>query len=114
MPINRERSRTVIYSFTFLGEDYSVSSWRDFFIKFIEILGSKHSDFVDKAIQIKGKKRPYFTKNKNLLRVPVFIDNIGLYVETNFSSRDIIKIIYALLEIFGYQKHDLKVETNDI
>ena len=107
-------NRSVIYSFTFLGESYPISSWKEFLITFVKILASKHSDFTTKAIEVKGKKRPYFTKNKNLLRVPVFIDEIGLYIESNLSSNQILKIVYTFLDIFGYKKQDLKVSTNDI
>ncbi len=106
--------KAVIYSFAFLGKDYDVFSWRDFFITFVRILGRKHPDFATKAVKIKGRKRPYFTKDRNLLRTPVFIDEISLYVETHFSSNGILKIVYKLLNVFGYKKQDLQVKANDI
>ncbi len=111
---NINSKRNLIYSFTFLGENYPVLSWKEFLIKFIKILGTMHPDFAEKAIKIKGKKRPYFTKDKNLLRAPVYIDEISLYIETHFSSEGILKVVYNLLDTFGYEKQNLEVETNDI
>jgi hypothetical protein len=55
-----------------------------------------------------GKKSPYLTKNKSLLRNPHQLSN-GLFIETNLSSDSIIQVINRLLKGCGYKETDLKV-----
>lgn len=81
-----------------------VNSWQDMLIKTCEILYEVDKEkFLDleNRNHMNGKKRKYFTRNQDILRVPGSI-NDTVYVELNQSSNSIIKIIKKLLEEFNY------------
>jgi hypothetical protein len=81
-----------------------VNSWQEMLIKTCEILYEVDKEkFLDleNRNHMNGKKRKYFTRNQDILRVPGSI-NDTVYVELNQSSNSIIKIIKKLLEEFNY------------
>ena len=59
---------------------------------------------------LRGRKRPYFSKNKNELRTPSAIDGTDIYIETNLSAVAIDKLARQLVTSFGYGAEELKIE----
>jgi negative regulator of replication initiation len=80
-------------------------------IKLCEIFNSTHRDEFDKLMSLAGRKRPYFTRNENELRAPQKINKTDIFVETNLSANNIVKICLDMLALFGYSRSDLKIET---
>ena len=82
----------------------NVTSWQDMLIKTCEILyeldKEKFLDLENRS-HMNGRKRKYFTRNQDILKVPGSVNNI-IYVELNQSSNSIIKIIKKLLKEFNY------------
>ena len=90
------------YEFEFNDETLNVNSW----ISILEIICkylyesnsdlftalSKHQDFNNKS---------YFASNAEVLRAP-FQLNQNLYIEKNFSAKDILRYSKLLLEKFDY------------
>ena len=60
---------------------------------------------------LKGRKRPYFTKNANELRLPEKIRGTDIFVETNLSANSIVSLCEDVLSLFGY-KDSLKIESD--
>jgi len=100
-----------ISAFYFRGTKYEVQSWRDMFIQLISLVYTYHDIDFDKVLTLKGRKRPYFTYNANELRALQKISNTNIFVETNLSANNIVKICFDLLAIFGYSQRDLKIEA---
>ncbi len=94
-----------------LNESFEVKSWKDLLIKVAEKLMSQNpgafNNLPDSEIMM-GKKSPYLTKNKSLLRNPHQLSN-GLFIEANLSSDGIIQVINSLLKGRGYKETDLKI-----
>jgi predicted type IV restriction endonuclease len=105
-------TRKSISSFYFRGSKYDVRSWKDLLIKLCEIFNATHKNDFDKTLNIVGKKRPYFTRNKNELRAPQKVNDTNIYVETNLSANRIVKICSDMLAVFGYTDNDLKIDAN--
>ena len=72
---------------------------------------SAHRGQSDKVLNLKGRKRPYFTRNPNELRSPERINNTDIYVETNLSANSIVKLSKSIISIFGYEEEDLFIEV---
>lgn len=101
-----------ISSFYFRGSNYQVRSWKELLIKLCGILKIAHGSQFDKTLNIVGRKRPYFTRNANELRSPQEISNTDIFVETNLSANNIVKICSAMLAVFGYPSSELRIEAH--
>ncbi len=99
-----------ISSFIFKNKFYEVNSWKEFLIKIIEILVQDHKNEFEKVLELKGKKRPYFSENKKDLRIPYRIKNTKVYVETNLSANAIVAIIKKVISLFGYTESELTIK----
>ena len=100
-----------ISSFIFKGNRYEVKYWIDVLIQISKLIYNIHYSSFNKVLQLQGRKRPYFTKNPDELRVPQQIENSDIYMETNLSSNQIIKIVISVISLFGYSEKDFSVET---
>lgn len=101
-----------IRGFIFEGRRYLVHSWKGMLIKICEIMEERHHDVFAKVLNLVGRKRPYFSLNPNALREPKKIKNTGIYVETNMSANQVVKISREILALFGYDESNLKIEAD--
>lgn len=106
-----------ITNYIFLGESYNTKSSRDFLIGICEILCNLDiKQFQNMAAQdfcFEGASTPFISYNQNNLRSPGEIGNSGMYIETNRSSNDIVKIIRKFLDLFSLAYEDLVFYTID-
>lgn len=100
-----------ISSFYFRGLRYEVRYWKDMLIKLCEILNTAHGAEFKKILSLRGRKRPYFSSNKDELWEPRKINNTEIFAETNLSANSIVKICFDILAVFGYSTNDLKIEA---
>ena len=100
-----------IEAFTFKGVRYSVRSWKEMLIKITNLMLSAHREQFDRVLNLKGRKRPYFTRNPNELRSPERIDSTEIYVETNLSANSIVKLSKSIIMLFGYRENDISIEV---
>lgn len=101
-----------ISSFYFRGSRYEVRYWKDLLIKLCEILNTMHGAEFKKVLSLKGRKRPYFSLNKDELWEPRRISNTDIFVETKLSANSIVKISFDILAVFGFSTNDLKIEAH--
>jgi negative regulator of replication initiation len=85
------------------------------FAKMITNLSSfmwlQHMDsFAKVALDLHGKKRPYFSKDRTALRKPHKLPASEIFVETNLSANNIVAICRVLVEKMGYGSDSLIVE----
>jgi hypothetical protein len=99
-----------VSSFTFRGKRHNVKYWIEVLLSLCNIFASERSIKFDKVLDLVGRKRPYFTYNPDELRTSQKIGNTNIYVETNLSSNQIVKISINLLNLFGYSSDDLKID----
>ena len=102
-----------ITAFVLDGTRYSVKSWKEMLLKVSELMYIKYPSRFEDVLTLVGRKRPYFSKNPDELRIPSEIRGTGIYVETNLSANHIVKITKRVLNMFGYQEDALKIETRD-
>ena len=116
-PRRRRKKLKVIYtgktisSFSFKNKVYEVRSWREMLMTMCEIFASSHRKEFDNVLSIVGRKRPYFTRNPNELRYGKIISNTNIYVETNVSANEIVKLCFQVLSTFGFDDTDLTIEA---
>lgn len=99
-----------IQSFRFKGNKYKVSSWRELLLKLSEILSKEQGSNFNKVLNLKGKKRYYFSKNPKDLKAAKKIKGTDVYVETNLSAKGIDTLCKNLLALFNYKGNELKYD----
>ena len=100
-----------IVVFAFRGKEYPVSSWKGMLMKIIDLMLYVHREQFSRVLKLRGRKRPYFSKNPNELRKPERINNTDIYVETNLSANSIVKISKKIIALFGYGESDIHIEA---
>lgn len=97
-------------SFTLHNQTFNIDTWREMLYRTCLVLCQKNrSDFEQKVLQLKGKKRPYFSRRENDLRYPLKIAE-NLYVESNLSANSIVSLCQKLATLFGHSSN-LKIVT---
>lgn len=88
----------------------NVSSWKDLLIEVCNILYDEDPQrFIDASLSLKGRKRPYFTRNPDEMRSPEEFGNTGVYFEANQSASSILLRCQTLLAMFDYDPNILSV-----
>ena len=100
-----------IVAFIFQNKEYSVRSWKEMLLKIVNIMIDNHREKFNKVLELRGKKRPYFSKNPRELRKAERISNTDIYVETNLSANQIVKLSIDIIKTFGYKEEDLIIKT---
>jgi hypothetical protein len=106
----KHRQRNVEkFQFSFCGKRYEAGSAREVMIKVFQLLSKENSGFLERfAARKHGKKRRYLAQDKNelyterpdLTKFAVEVV-LGWWVGTNYSRRDIQKIINLAKEVAG-------------
>jgi len=100
-----------VTAFTFKNTRYEVRFWKDILIKICNLMNSIHRNDFERVLSLQGRKRPYFTKNANELRIPEKIEGTDMFVEINLSANSIVKMCLDVLSLFGYSEEDFNIEA---
>jgi negative regulator of replication initiation len=89
--------------FVLFGESYRVSHWRDVLIQVCAVLAQRHPDtFAATAVEVRGRKRQYVASSAEDMYNPAPIPGTALFVETNLSSKDILRRVQDYQILFGH------------
>jgi len=102
-----------IISFSFQNNSYPVKNWRGLLESISQVIQNKHTSEFDKVLSLKGRKRYYFSRNANDLRLPLKIKGTDIYYESNLSANSIVKLCNELLNIFGYDTDSVKINMQN-
>ena len=101
-----------LISVTLFGNRNEMTKWKHAMESVLQsLLDRDRAGFLAIAPTLAGRRRPYFTRDKSLLRVPGSISGTDLYFETNLSAQQTAKVCWLLLGQMGYQKDDLTFEV---
>lgn len=101
-----------ITCFYFKNRRYEVRFWWNLLVELSSIIYSLHKNEFEKVLELRGTKRPYFSRNKNELRCSGKISNSNIFVEIHGGANNIVKRCYDLLALFGYSQGDLRIEAH--
>jgi len=93
-----------------LGETYEVDNWRDCLITAVSHVLAEVDD-QHKITEIRGTTREYFVEEgrQSDLISPKKIPDTDLYLESNFSANDVIRIIERVLVKYDYEPSELEI-----
>lgn len=98
------------------NETFEVKTWSELLIVVAEKLLKYNPEAFNKLSDseiMKGEKRTYLSKNKNLVINPHQLSN-GLFLETYFSANQVVRIIKKrMLKGCGYEETDIEIFVKD-
>ena len=99
---------------TILGETHDVDSWADALTVAITAI-LRDVDDPERVTEIDGRTRSYFMEEgrQSDLFKPRRIPDTDLYVETNFSANDCVRIVERVMEKYGHDRAELKIFTGE-
>ena len=100
-----------ILSFTFKGTRHEVRSWKAMFLKFCEVLFSKHKDDLDVLFTLSKPGKEYFSRNPYQLLTCEKIAGTGMYVDVNLTAREVVDLSEKMLHLLGYEDNALSLEV---
>jgi restriction system protein len=96
--------------FTFLGQSYPASSWRDLLVTLCQLMAERHPDhFVAAALTVRGPRRQHIAATPDGMINPVPIGAGDLWLEANQSSTSAQRVAELLLQAFGYSSADSRI-----
>ncbi len=99
-----------IVSFSFNGRTHTVNKWKNLLLTLSEQLYKLHGTEFDKALDIRGTKRSYFSLSAQGMTQPGRVGDSGYYAETKMDSNRTVEVCRRLLAKFGYNEQALKIE----
>ena len=109
-PVEEYKEQT-IDSFSFLGDEYKVSSWNEMLLKFCEIISVKHENDFDMVLTLTGENQGSFSNNPYELLTSEKIPGTELYVNADLDDMAVMSLSYQIIELFGYEERDLTLDT---
>lgn len=104
---------TSIVAFTFLGRRYPVRTWKEMLLGICALISQSQGADFSRVLSLEGRKRPYFSRNRNDMRQPEAVTGTGFYVETNLSADSIVRLSRKVLSLFGYDERNLSIEIEE-
>ncbi|GAB7010747.1 hypothetical protein [Halorubrum trueperi] len=97
-----------------LGETHDVDSWADALTVGVATILCDTDDH-EAITEIEGRTRSYFVEegHQSDLVKPRKIPDTDLYLETNFSANDCVRIIQRVMEKYGYVRAELEIFTEE-
>ena len=113
--ISGTSERTTCEAFTFRGNRYEVSSWRNLLVKLCEIIHTAHRNRFEEVLSLRGEGgATYFSRDSNDFTTPKLINETRIFVEVNLSAGEIRKRARDLITHFKYGESDLSYETRTL
>ena len=89
--------------FVLFGQPYEAHSWKSILVQVASVLAERHAAaFRDKALALRGRTRRYVDASHEGMTAPAPIPGADLWIETNFSARDILAHVEEMLAAFGH------------
>jgi negative regulator of replication initiation len=96
------------------GGSRTVRTFRDLLITLADDLEQRHgSDFQRAALDLKGRKRTYFSRSDAGLKLPVELKGRSIWIETNLNANLIVGICKVLLKKLGHDPNALVILDQD-
>ena len=112
LPLDESYTGQSALAFTFDGERHEVHTWKEIAVTLFQILWQRDPQKFETAVlALRGRKRPYFTRDKTELRYEEPIMDTGIFFESNLSADYMVRLCYTVLDRMGYSSSALSIEA---
>jgi hypothetical protein len=109
--ISRSFADKSIRSFRFNGSDYKVRAWDEVLKTLCAFFVTVHATDFEKVLWIAADQKACFSRYWDQLRIPEKIKGTDIYVETQMTPDEVVKTAEKLLDEFGYNPKDLRIDA---
>ena len=109
--ISQSFADSSIRSFRFNGSKYSVRAWDEVLKTLCEFFVAAHAKDFEKVLWIADDQKTCFSRYWDQLRIPEKIKGTDIYVETKMTPDEVVHTAGKLLEEFGYNPNDLRIDA---
>jgi len=102
---------TSVKSFVLLGRSHKADTYREVLTRACALLAEKHGARFDRVLELRGKKRPFFTRNPKELRAPFLLPGTDIYVEVNLSANMIVRLVGRAALLLGHPASSFRVHA---
>ena len=115
-PRGRRRSGTRYTSarpaaYTLFGVRHEVQTFRDVLLGVCGTCYERSPSEFEGVLELRGRARPYFSRNPDDLHTPVQVASSGIFVETKLSAIRIVERCRQVIELCGFNPREFDVET---
>lgn len=100
-------------SFTFRGQRRDVTAWIDVLKGVCEIIHGLQGQGFAKVLELRGRRRPYFSRDGSELRQPLLLEFAGVFAERNLSAKAVVSLCGDIIRLFGYPADALQITTEE-
>lgn len=101
------------HAFELRGRKVYVTKWKEMFLETCNILAEINPDRISRFPdnpRFNGRKSQYFrAKDPGMMRSPLKLDRLDMYVETNFSANDFRNLIIKMIKDYGIPAAEYKI-----
>ena len=113
-PRGRGRSRYTSArpaAYTLFGARHEVRTFRDVLLGVCVALHERSPAEFERVLELRGRVRPYFSRNPDDLHEAVQVARSGICVEVNLSASNIVERCEQVIELCGFDAREFGVET---
>ena len=115
-PRQRGRSRSRYTSarpvaYTLFGVRHEVRTFRDVLLGVCATLHERSPAEFERVLELRGRVRPYFSRNPDDLHEAVQVGRSGIFAELNLSAINIVERCREVVELCGFDPREFGVET---
>ena len=115
-PRGRGRSRSRYTSarpvaYTLFGVRHEVRTFRDVLLGVCATLHERSPAEFERVLELRGRVRPYFSRNPDDLHEAVQVARSGIFAEMNLSASGVVERCEQVIELCGFDPREFGVET---
>ena len=113
-PRGRSRSRytfTRPVAYTLFGARHEIRTFRDVLLGVCATLHERSPAEFERVLELRGRVRPYFSRNPDDLHEAVQVGRSGIFAETNLSASSVVERCEQVVELCGFDPRDFEIET---
>lgn len=113
-PRGRSRSRytfTRPVAYTLFGARHEIRTFRDVLLGVCAVLHERSPSEFERVLELRGRVRPYFSRNPDDLLTPAQVGRSGIFAETKLSAPGVVERCEQVVELCGFDPRDFEIET---
>ena len=109
---NPEFSGKLPKSVSITGKTFLVNNWRAVLLETCAFVHAKKPAEFHRILNLRGNRRPWFSRKPSDLRSPVRIEGTDIYAEVNSNANALVLRCFQVLRHFGFEL-SLNIELVD-
>ena len=98
-------------AWTLFGVRHEVRTFRDVLLGVCVALHERAPSEFERVLELRGRARPYFSRNPDDLLTPAQVARSGIFAETKLSAPGIVERCQQMIELCGFNPREFDVET---